>query len=189
MMASFHLKKRNPSRQAGSLANALALHSIALLGFLALGGCASSDLQHLKDPQTGKPFSSAFEGGKTTQLRALATPAVLVSVNSASMPDFDRVGFTFTGKNLPGYQVLTKAGNPKEGALFEMRFGARANWPNGKSSIALQNRRLNYPAVKSLSQTKVGEESVIWTASLSKPSDYRVIELTNPPRIVVDFKH
>ena len=157
---------------------------------LAIAGCASPDLGLLRDPKTGHPIPEQFQGSKAmvTELRALAIPAVLVEVESASLPGSDRLVFTFAGKNVPAYQfVYKKQGAP---ALFEMRFGARATLANAKPSIPqpMQQRHLNYPTVKAISQTRVAEEAVFWNAELARESEFRVTELLNPPRIVVDFK-
>lgn len=176
-----------------------ALRGLAYFGCLALAGCASSNPHQLKWrgesllSKAGPPLGEQFTGVTTglTQFRALATPAVLVRVDSLSLPGFDRLGFTFSGKTVPAYQLLYKKEGAPQGILFEMRFGARVASANGKARIpkSQQQRSLNYPAVKSVSQERTGEEYVIWTALLAKESEYRVSEQTNPPRIVVDFKH
>lgn len=164
------------------------MRAIALIGAMAVSAC-STNLHQLKDPKTRKPIAGAFRESQTTetQFRALATPAVLVDVKSATLPGFDRLLFTFNGKNVPSYQLkYLGQGVP---AVFEMRFGARGNWPNGKAGVKSIQRRLDYPMVRSVSQAKVGEEYVFWTATLSKATAYRVTEMSNPPRIVIDFQH
>jgi hypothetical protein len=166
-----------------------ALRSLAAIGLLAVVGCSTSNPLRLGNSAQSLPFTSSKEA--TTQFRALATPAMLTRVDSASAPGFDRLVFTFSGKRLPGYWFLSQNAKPGAPAIFEMRFGARGTRANGKPSIATkyQRRSLSYPVLKGVAQAKVGEESTLWEADLAKESDYRVSELSNPPRIILDFKH
>jgi len=163
----------------------------AILGLLALAGCTHPDLAHLDNPKTGGAFPNIWNKTPVTQLRALAEPATLTSVKNASLSGLDRIVFTFSGKEIPGYAMRYQGEGSDQGAkgpvLFEMRFGARPIWGHGNEAEI--HRQLNYPVLKALSESKIGEEFTFWTATLSKNSDYRLTELRNPPRLVVDFKH
>lgn len=162
--------------------------SLAVLGLLAVAGCSNDPLHLGTAQQRQEPFVNGSSA--STRFRALAIPAVLTRVDSASSPEFDRVVFSFSGKNLPGFWFQPKPAKPGAPASFEMRFGARGILTNGQLAIAPKDQRRSpgYPVLKGLAQAKVGEESTLWQADLAKQSDYRVIELQNPPRIIVDFK-
>jgi len=154
-----------------------------------MAGCANSDLAHLRDSKTGAVFPGAWGKSPVTQFRALATPAVLTSVQSGSLEGYDRIVFTFSGRNVPSYVMSYQGEGNKQTIVFDIRFGARSTRPNGKASFVQHQPVLNYPTVKALSQAKAGEESTSWMATLSHASDYRVTELSQPPRVIIDFKH
>jgi hypothetical protein len=50
-------------------------------------------------------------------------------------------------------------------------------------------RMLNFPIMKELKSICDFEADVQWVLGVSKPNKYRVLELSNPSRLVIDIKH
>jgi hypothetical protein len=172
---------------------------VALTAFIA--GCAS--LCDIRDPKTGQPIPPDFRGttGNLEVRKALVEPAVLDSVQTIPCSGFDRVVFTFRGSRTPGYRteyvdkpihdcgagnVIPVAGN---GWLQVQLSQSQAHTDAGQPTVRERNRMLNQPNLKQLVDTCDFEGEVIWVLGLASPNRYRVVELTNPPRLVVDVKH
>ena len=56
-------------------------------------------------------------------------------------------------------------------------------------AAAQTNRTVNLPNLRQLVQTCDFEGHVTWVLGVGHPKRFRVVELTNPSRIVVDVKH
>ena len=127
--------------------------------------------------------------------------AVLNEVRSATHDGYDRVVFEFTGSELPGYHVeyidkpVRSCGSgdtvPFAGdGWLEIRFSdAQAHTSEGQPSIKDRNRSPNLPIVKDLKITCDFEAEVTWVVGAASPNLYRLTELKNPTRLVVDIKH
>ena len=164
-------------------------------------GCTQT-LCDLQDPATGAPISSNFSGtvADTASPQSLSSSAILQSVESISCNGFDRVVFTFSGSNTPGYFVeyidkpvrACGSGNvvPVVGDGFlEIRMTpAQAHTEDGQSTIAERNRMTNHTNILQLVDTCDFEGNVTWVLGVSSPNAYRVVELSNPPRLVLDVK-
>ena len=172
----------------------------AVLAFAT--GCTNT-LCNLQDPSTGSPIPANFAGtvADTESPKSLPSPAILRSVESISCNGFDRVLFTLDGTSTPGYFVAyidkpvraCGSGNvvPVAGDGFlEIRMApAQAHTDAGEATVADRNRMTNYTNILQLVDTCDFEGNVTWVLGVRSPNAYRVVELSNPPRIVLDVKH
>jgi hypothetical protein len=143
-----------------------------------------------------------FEGtaGLTEKKREVSGVAVLREVRSASHPGFDRVVFVFDGNALPGHRVeyvdrpvrQCGSGRPVRVAgdawLLVRLEPANAHTEAGEPTVNNRERRLSYPNLKELKIICDFEAQVEWVLGLGSPNRYRVLELRNPARLVVDVK-
>jgi hypothetical protein len=128
-------------------------------------------------------------------------PAVLAAVRSAEHDGFDRVVFEFRGKRLPGYHVeyidrpvrQCGSGNPTPIAgdgWLEIRLEpAYAHDELGKPTVHDREQSLDLPVVREAELTCDFEAVVTWVVGVTSPNRYRVMELTEPARLVVDIRH
>lgn len=178
----------------------------ALAGTAALftAGCTTTtNLCQLRDPNTGQLIPPTFKGtiGTAEVQKGLERPVTLQSVSTSSCEGFDRVVFEFNTPAIPGYRATyidkpirhCASGNPVPvagDAWLEVRMiPAQAHTDAGQSTIAQTNRTVNLPNLRQLVQTCDFEGHVTWVLGVGSPKRFRVTELTNPSRIVVDVKH
>jgi hypothetical protein len=150
--------------------------------------------------QTSAPDTSraTWTAGITDAERSVQE-AVLQAVRTAAHPDFDRTVFEFEG-GVPSYHVeyidepvrQCGSGNPVplpgEGWL-EIRFSrARAHTEAGASTLAERALSPDLPVLRALSLTCDFEGTVTWVLGLAAPNRYRVIDLSDPARLVVDVR-
>ena len=125
--------------------------------------------------------------------------AVLRAVRSATHDGFDRTVFEFDG-GVPSYHVeyvdepVRQCGSghtvplPGDGWL-EVRFDyARAHTTAGAPTVAERSRSPELPVLRALSLTCDFEGTVTWVLGLAAPNHYRVFELSDPARLVVDVR-
>jgi hypothetical protein len=127
--------------------------------------------------------------------------AVLNAVRAASHPEYDRIVFEFAGNALPGYHVeyvdkpVRSCGSGEvvpltgDGWLEIRMTPAAAHDDTGQSTVKTREISLGLAIVKELKLTCDFEADVTWVAGVSSPNKYRVLELANPTRLVVDIKH
>jgi hypothetical protein len=149
-----------------------------------------------------EPLPADFRGtaGIITKKRDTQAPARLIDVRSARHAGFDRVVFEFDG-SVPGYHLeyvdkpvrRCGSGDPTAvagDAWLEVRLTpADAHDTEGKALIAVRERSLDHAVLKELEQTCDFEAHVTWVLGLGSPNHFRVLELSAPPRLVVDVKH
>ena len=124
--------------------------------------------------------------------------ALLRDVRSATHPNYDRVVFEFVGAQIPSYKieyidkpvracgsgnVVTFTGDAYLSVLFT---GANAHTEAGEPTIKDRTRSPNHTVVKDLKLTCDFEAEVEWVMGVASPNKYRVLELKNPARLVVD---
>jgi len=156
-----------------------------------------------KSVEPGDTSEEDFEGtaGGTEKSRKGQYPGVLREVRTAAHPNFDRVVFEFEGNALPGYKIeyvdkpahqcgsgdaVAVEGDGLLGVTFTP---AQAHTDSGRVSVKERER---HPKLKTLKELEIicdFEAEVAWALGLSAPNRYRVIELANPARLVVDIKH
>jgi hypothetical protein len=127
--------------------------------------------------------------------------ALLRDVRSATHPNYDRVVFEFEGAQLPSYKieyidklvrscgsgdVVPFTGDAYLSVLFT---GANAHTEAGEPTIKDRTRSPNHTVIKDLKLTCDFEAEVEWVMGVSAPNKYRVLELKNPTRLVVDVNY
>jgi len=174
------------------------LLSAAILFFT---GCAN--LCELRDPNTGQLVPASFTGttGLVETKKGLERPVTLESVSTTVCQSFDRVVFQFNTPATPGFhveyvdkpirhcasgKVVRVAGD----AWLEVRMiPAQAHSDAGQATIAQTDRMVTGGNLRQLVQTCDFEGHVTWVLGVGSPNRFRVVELTNPSRLVVDIKH
>jgi hypothetical protein len=131
--------------------------------------------------------------------RDAAPTAVLRDVRTGTHDGFFRTVFAF-GARVPGYHIEyvdrpvyhCASGEPMAiagEAWLEVRFrAAAAHTEAGAVTIAERDRTLDGPLLRQLTLTCDFEGDVTWVLGLAAPHRYRVAELTDPPRLVLDVR-
>lgn len=151
-------------------------------------------------PTTEPNTSDAEWTAGTTAAERSPSQAVLHSVRSAAHEGFDRTVFEFEG-GVPGYHIeyidepVRQCGSGKpvplsgEGWLEVRLSPTRAHTEAGAATIAERSRSPELPVLLALTQTCDFEGIVTWVLGLDAPNRYRVSELSDPARLVVDVQH
>src|SRR5262249_30714858 len=120
--------------------------------------------------------------------------SLLKDVRTGEHASYDRVVFEFAGPPLPGYhleyvgkpvrecgsgKVHDVAGEGRLRVVFEPANGAK----KGKG------HRVHLKVVREVEPMCATENRVEWVLGLAAQNPYRVLELSDPPRIVVDVLH
>jgi hypothetical protein len=126
-------------------------------------------------------------------------PTVLTSVRTAKHEGYDRIVMEFKDR-VPGYRVeyidkpVRDCGEGKEIPLagdswLEIRmYPVDAHTQEGQPTIVERQRKLDLPVMLEGKQTCDFEAVVTWVLGMAKPNPYRILELKDPPRLVVDVK-
>jgi hypothetical protein len=144
----------------------------------------------------------SFEGtaGLTEKKREMSGVAVLRAVRTASHRGFDRVVFEFEGREVPGYRLeyvdrpVRQCGSGRpvrvagDGWLLVRLEPAKAHTEAGEPTVKDRERRLRHPNLKELRLICDFEAQVEWVLGLGSPKRYRVLELQNPARLVLDVR-
>lgn len=179
-------------------------------GSSALHGHESTTGDPLKPPVAAPADGSQrnvakpppFEGtvGIIDVPRELA-PATLTEVRSARHDGFDRFVWQFAEQHVPGYHIeyidkpVRKCGSGDTAQLagdgwLEIRlYPANAHDEAGNATISQRERQLQLGVARELELTCDFEAVVTWVIGLTSPNHFRVLELTEPPRLVVDIRH
>jgi hypothetical protein len=124
-------------------------------------------------------------------------PSTLLAVRAATHPGFDRVVFEFRGA-VPGYHLEyidrpvrdCGAGEPRPiagDAWLEVRLSpAYAHEEDGRPTVPARELLPRLPNVLEIERTCDFEAVVTWVLGVASPNRYRVLELSDPPRLVVD---
>ena len=171
---------------------------------VAMAGCGgvAPDLDDSAQGEVARDGADtrAWTAGIIDRPRPGSPAATLVAVRTGSHSGFDRVVFQFD-KRIPGYHTeyidrpVRKCGSgnvtPIAGdGWLEVRMSpARAHTEDGGSTVAERERMPNLPVVAELELTCDFEAVVTWVLGVESPNRYRIHELTDPPRLVVDVRH
>jgi hypothetical protein len=164
---------------------------------------ASEAAGGLAQPEVGDTSSDDFEGtaGIEKKTRSELDPATLTEVRAALHKNFDRIVFEFSGDAVPGYHIeyvdkparQCGSGEPVSAtgdALLLIRvLPANAHNEQGQPTIENRELKLNLPVMKEAKLICDFEADVEWLVGVGKPNKYRVLELLNPSRLVIDIKH
>ncbi|HLL00751.1 MAG TPA: hypothetical protein VK539_09205 [Myxococcaceae bacterium] len=132
--------------------------------------------------------------------RTSLKPVTLRSVREARNEGFDRVVFEFDGTQVPGYHLEyvdkpvlhCASGNeiPVAGQGFlQVRLTPAQAHEAGNVTVAERERK---PALTVLQELKLicdFEGEVTWVLGNASPKKFRVMELREPTRLVVDVQH
>jgi hypothetical protein len=149
--------------------------------------------------------TTALAGAGTAQVSVPdRTPtAVLTTVRTAHQPGFDRVVFEFSGPAPPGYTVTLKTGQPVQDAsgqtvkvagnaylAVRLAHASEANPATGQ--VVYQGPTRITPAdtmtITEVVATGDFEGVLSWAIGLREETPFRVSELTNPARLIVDIQ-
>lgn len=181
------------------------MRSVCLVSLLLLVACASpvpvpTPPSGNKAPE-GPPES--FEGTFTpAEKEPPLSPgiATLAAVRIAPHPGFDRVVFEFK-EGIPGYQVrylgetARQCGSGEEvrtdgaGQILVQLHTAQAHTEDGKPTVAERDRALGLPAIRQAKLMCDFEGYVDWVLGVAEKKPFRVMELSEPPRLIVDVRH
>lgn len=132
--------------------------------------------------------------------RAVEGVAVHRSFRAAAHEEYDRLVFAFEGATLPGYHVeyvdrpAHACGSGEavyldgEGWLAVTFRPAQAHDDGGRATVAERRPRLDLPLAREAALTCDFEADVTWVVGLASPNPFRVDELADPPRLVVDVR-
>ena len=147
------------------------------------------------------PQAAGWTAGTVEKLKPGLAPAILGKIRTGRHESFDRVVFEFRGSTVPGYHVeyidrpVRACGSGDvvkvagDGWLSVRLTPAQAHTDAGKPTIGYRERRLRLPVLRELQSTCDFEGEVEWVLGVSSPNRYRVMELSNPARLVIDLKH
>ncbi|MCP3098282.1 hypothetical protein LZ198_05245 [Myxococcus sp. K15C18031901] len=145
------------------------------------------------------PRNREWTSGKVRLKRMGAAQATLRSVRAGEHAEFDRVVFEFEGTQLPGYQLeyvkeatQCGSGNPVAvagKAQLQVSFTpAKAHTDAGQPTVATRELKPALPVLQELERTCDFEGEVTWVLGTTAPHKYRVMELREPSRLVVDVQ-
>lgn len=135
------------------------------------------------------------------QSRSAPPVAVLREVRAAAHRAYDRIVFEFASDPLPGYHVEYAAGPVYQcgsgdevsvagNATLVVRLeAAQAHDDQGNVTIEERRRVMALPVLKELMIICDFEAQVEWVVGLAARTPYRVAELSEPPRLVLDLRH
>ncbi|NTX09956.1 hypothetical protein HUA76_04070 [Myxococcus sp. CA056] len=147
------------------------------------------------------PKNREWTSGVVDMKRQDAPQATLRSVRAGAHPDFDRVVFEFEGTQLPGYRVgyakepvvQCGSGDPAslagKGQLQVTFTPARAHTDAGQPTVATRELKPALPVLLELERTCDFEGEVTWVLGNKSVQAFRVLELREPTRLVVDVQH
>jgi hypothetical protein len=135
------------------------------------------------------------------QRRSTQGVATVRSVRSATNPGYDRVVFELAGGHVPGYHIeyidrpVRECGTGNavplsgHGWLRVRLEPARMHTDAGEPTVAERHRRVELPVIRVLRSICDFEAQVEWVLAVNTPNRYRVLELSDPARLVVDVAH
>ena len=149
--------------------------------------------------QTPAAPQEAWTAGVTDRVRTMARPVTLRDVRVGVNQGFDRMVLEFAGSEVPGYRVeyvdgpaQCASGEPVgvagDGALAITLRGTQAHDDRGQVTVSPRERRLQMPLVKEYEFTCDFEGEVQVVLGVASPNRYRVTELQNPTRLIVDVQ-
>lgn len=143
---------------------------------------------------------SGWTAGIVERPAASSGVVLLTSVETATHEGFDRVVFGFADGRLPGHHLeyvdrpVRRCGSgepvalPGDGWLEVRLLDARAHTEEGEATVARGRPTPDLGLVRELALTCDFEGRVTWVLAVASPNRYRVLELREPARLVVDVR-
>lgn len=151
-----------------------------------------------KEAERSKAAEFVGTVGKT-EVKREQMPTELVDLRIAQHGGYERMVFQFK-ERVPGYRVeyIDKpVRNCGEGRVIAVAgeswlevnlYPTNAHTEEGQPTLPMRERQLGLDVMIEAKQTCDFEAVVTWVLGLSHPNAYRVLELQDPPRLVVDVK-
>lgn len=127
-----------------------------------------------------------------------AEPARLTAVSTETLAEYDRVVFTFE-ERIPGYRLafLTEGGGGCDGteavggapAHLSVEFERALSNDGGAPLVEDRDRRTGFPVLVGATQSCDEGSTVRWLLATGGETDYRIIEMVDKPRLVLDLRH
>ncbi len=166
---------------------------------------AGADTTPAGTPAPGTPAPTpntpqeAWTAGATDQVRTQPRPVVLRDVRVGVNAGFDRVVLEFLGGSVPGYRVEYVDGAQQcgsgdavrtagDGTLAITLRGTQAHDERGQATVSPRERRLQMPVIKEYKFSCDFEGVTQVVLGVATPNRYRVTELQNPTRLIVDVQ-
>ncbi|WNG33035.1 hypothetical protein F0U60_04940 [Archangium minus] len=154
-------------------------------------------------PQAARPEdpkNREWTAGRVSIPRPSMKPVTLLEVREGRNEGFDRVVFQFEGDQVPGYHleyidkpvIKCGSGDPTDVAgqgWLQVRITPAQAHADGKVTVASRERKPKLPVLEELELTCDFEGEVTWVLGVKHPNKYRVMELREPTRLVVDVQH
>jgi hypothetical protein len=150
-------------------------------------------------PPAGTP-QEAWTAGTTDRVRTMSGPVVLRDLRVGVNAGFDRLVLEFLGGSVPGYRVEyvdrpvhhCGSGEPVrvagDGWLAITLRGTEAHDERGQATVQPRERRLQMPVIKGYEFSCDFEGVTQVALGLASGNRYRVTELQNPTRLIVDIQ-
>jgi len=150
--------------------------------------------------QSEDPKNREWTASRVNIQRSGLKPVTLREVREGLNEGFDRVVFQFDGDQVPGYQleyvdkpiIKCGSGDPTELAgqgWLQVRLQPAQAHADGKATVTQRERKPKLPVLEELELTCDFEGEATWVLGVKKPNKYRVLELQEPTRLVVDVQH
>jgi hypothetical protein len=162
---------------------------------------AGGDPPALPDTVPSPPAGpDRWTAGRVAVEREVSGAAVLREMRVAGHEGFDRLVFHFDGE-IPSYtaeyvdrpvracgsgHVVEVAG---DGWLSLTFTPARAHTEAGEATVNDRDRRFDHAVVRQATVTCDFEAHLVWVVGVASPNRFRVFELADPARVVVDVRH
>jgi hypothetical protein len=162
---------------------------------------SSAESLHSPPQLATPPPASEWTAGIVDRPRPVGLPAILKSIGAVTQDHGERVVFEFEGDHVPGYH-LEYVDHPvrqcASGAVVEIAGDAwlqvrlspaQAHTEDGQPTLSQRKWNPGLGIVREIASTCDFEADVTWVLGVAAPNRYRVSELANPPRLVVDILH
>jgi hypothetical protein len=153
-----------------------------------------------ESPRPPAQDAAAWTAGTVDVVRTQRGAATLLDLRTGANAGFDRVVLEFTGSTIPGYRVeyvdrpVRECGSGRtvavagDGWLAITLRGTQAHTDDGRSTVQRRNRRLDMAVIRQVVFTCDFEGIVQVVLGVGSPNRYRVTELSDPARLIVDLQ-